>query len=44
MGALEAMSTASGVIEEEIEKRGAKGETLGTVVLGTVYADIHSIA
>lgn len=43
VGAAEAMSAAKSIIEEEIEKRGAKAETPGTVVLGTVYGDIHSI-
>ena len=43
VGAAEAMSAATPIIEEEIEKTGAKRETLGTVAIGTVYGDIHTI-
>jgi len=44
VGAANAMQTAMPVIEEEIKKRGVvKRETLGTVVAGTVYGDIHNI-
>lgn len=35
--------TAMPIIEEEIERVGVKRESLGTVVIGTVYGDIHSI-
>ena len=43
VGAAEAMSAATPIIEGEIKRRGAQRETLGTVVIGTVYGDIHSI-
>jgi corrinoid protein of di/trimethylamine methyltransferase len=43
VGSAEAMSAATPIIEEEIKRRGASRETLGTVVIGTVYGDIHSI-
>jgi methanogenic corrinoid protein MtbC1 len=37
------MTSATPIIEEEIKRRGTKRESLGTVVIGTVYGDIHSI-
>jgi len=43
VGAADAMSSAMPIIEEEIERVGASRESLGTVVIGTVYGDIHSI-
>jgi corrinoid protein of di/trimethylamine methyltransferase len=43
VGAAEAMSAATPMIEDEIKKRGAKRKSLGIVVIGTVYGDIHSI-
>lgn len=43
VGANEAMSGAMPIIEEELKKRGAHRERIGTVVLGTVYGDIHTI-
>ena len=43
VGAAGVMQSAIPIVEEEIKKRGAKRETLGTVVIGTVYGDIHSI-
>lgn len=43
MGAGEAMSSAMSIIEQEIKRRGQKRESLGTVVVGTVQGDIHSI-
>jgi len=43
VGAAEAMMHAMPIVEEEISRRGVKRKTLGTVVLGTVYGDIHSI-
>ena len=43
VGAGEAMSSAMPVINEEIEKRGGKRQSLGSVVMGTVQGDIHSI-
>jgi corrinoid protein of di/trimethylamine methyltransferase len=43
VGAADAMSSAIPIIEEEIERTGAKRESLGTIVAGTVFGDIHSI-
>ena len=43
VGAADAMSAATPIIEEEIKRVGAKRESLGTVVIGTVYGDIHTI-
>ncbi len=41
--ASETMSAATPIIEEEIKRRGAKRESVGTIVIGTVQGDIHSI-
>jgi corrinoid protein of di/trimethylamine methyltransferase len=43
VGAADAMSSAIPIIEEEINRVGARRESLGAVVIGTVYGDIHSI-
>ncbi|MBL7120122.1 MAG: corrinoid protein [Dehalococcoidia bacterium] len=43
VGAATAMKSAMPIIEDEIQRTGKKRETLGTVVLGTVYGDIHDI-
>lgn len=43
VGAADAMQAAMPILEEELKKTGAKRETLGTVVAGTVFGDIHSI-
>lgn len=43
VGAANAMQSAMSIIEEEIKRRGGKKESLGTVVIGTVYGDIHDI-
>jgi methylmalonyl-CoA mutase cobalamin-binding domain/chain len=43
VGAADALQSAMPILEEEIKRRGAKRETLGTVVIGTVFGDIHSI-
>jgi len=43
VGAADAMTSATPIIEEEIKRRGTKRESLGTVVIGTVYGDIHTI-
>jgi len=43
IGAADAMQSATPIIEKEIERCGKKKETLGTVVIGTVAGDIHSI-
>jgi methanogenic corrinoid protein MtbC1 len=37
------MQAAMPLIEAELRKTGAKRESLGTVVVGTVFGDIHSI-
>jgi len=43
IGAADAMSAATPILEEEIGRSGATRESLGTVVIGTVYGDIHTI-
>jgi len=43
VGASDAMQSAVPVLEEEIKKRGENRESLGIVVIGTVFGDIHSI-
>lgn len=43
IGAADAMLAATPILEEEIKRRGTKRESLGTVVIGTVYGDIHTI-
>jgi len=43
VGASEAMQGAVPLLEEEIRKRGVERKSLGTVVAGTVFGDIHSI-
>lgn len=43
VGASEAMSAATPIIEEEIKRRGTERQSLGSVVIGTVYGDLHSI-
>ena len=44
IGAANAMQRAMPIIEEEIKRTGAKKrKSLGTVVAGTVFGDIHSI-
>ena len=43
IGAADAMSAATPMLNEEIKRSGAKKESLGTVVIGTVYGDIHTI-
>jgi corrinoid protein of di/trimethylamine methyltransferase len=43
VGAASAMESAMPILEEEVEKTGAKRKSLGTVVLGTVNGDIHTI-
>jgi len=43
VGAADAMSVASPILEEEIVRRGATRESSGVVVIGTVYGDIHTI-
>jgi len=43
VGAANAMSKATSIVEMEIEKSGKKVDKIGTVVLGTVKGDIHDI-
>lgn len=43
VGAADAMQSAMPIIQKEIERKGTKVETLGVVVVGTVFGDIHSI-
>jgi len=43
IGAAEAMQSAVPIVVEEIQKTGAKRQSLGTVVIGTVQGDVHSI-
>ena len=43
VGAADAMQAATPIIEEELERTGAKRTSLGVVVLGTVFGDIHNI-
>jgi len=43
VGAADAMSSAMPILEQEIKRRGVKRASLGTIVIGTVYGDIHSI-
>ena len=43
IGAADALQSAMPIIQKEIQKRGTKRESLGTVVIGSVYGDIHNI-
>ena len=43
VGAAGASQAAMPILEEEIRKRGQKTKSLGTVVIGTVAGDIHTI-
>jgi methylmalonyl-CoA mutase cobalamin-binding domain/chain len=43
VGAADALEGGMPIVMEEIKKRGKEVESLGTVVIGTVYGDIHSI-
>jgi corrinoid protein of di/trimethylamine methyltransferase len=43
VGAADALEGGMPIVMEEIRKRGKKVKSLGTVVIGTVYGDIHSI-
>lgn len=43
VGAATAMTAATPIIEEELKRVGATRESQGTVVIGTVYGDIHTI-
>jgi corrinoid protein of di/trimethylamine methyltransferase len=43
VGAADAMQAAMPIIEEELKKSGGKRESIGVVVVGTVFGDIHDI-
>jgi len=43
VGGANAMKGAMSVIEDELKKKGKKRQTLGRIVIGTVYGDIHDI-
>jgi trimethylamine corrinoid protein len=43
VGAAGASEAAMPILEEEIRRRGGKTRNLGTIVLGTVKGDIHTI-
>lgn len=43
VGAADAMLKAMPLLEKEVGRKGLKRKTLGTVVIGTVYGDIHTI-
>ncbi|MBN2324449.1 MAG: corrinoid protein [Spirochaetes bacterium] len=43
IGAADALQGAMPVLEEEIAKKGLKREKVGSVVIGTVFGDIHNI-
>jgi len=43
VGAASAMTSATPIIEEKIKATGGKRQKLGTIVIGTVYGDIHNI-
>lgn len=43
VGAADVSKAALPILEEEIKRRGEKTQSLGTVVIGTVLGDIHTI-
>jgi corrinoid protein of di/trimethylamine methyltransferase len=43
VGAANASQAAMPILEEEIRRRGQKAKSLGTIVIGTVSGDIHTI-
>lgn len=43
VGASDAMQGATPILEEEMKRKGRHRESLGMVVAGTVFGDIHSI-
>ena len=43
IGSADAMQAAVAVLDKEIKEKGIKKETIGTVVAGTVFGDIHDM-
>jgi len=43
IGAADAMQSAMPILEGEIKRRGTKRESMGKVVIGSVFGDIHNI-
>jgi methanogenic corrinoid protein MtbC1 len=43
IGAAEAMTSSTNILEEEIKRQGKKKQDVGTIVIGTVFGDIHDI-
>jgi corrinoid protein of di/trimethylamine methyltransferase len=43
VGGADAMAAAVPIIEQEMKRRGVNAQSSGTVVIGTVYGDIHTI-
>jgi methanogenic corrinoid protein MtbC1 len=43
VGAADVMQKATPIIEQSIRKQGMKRQTLGVVLIGTVFGDIHTI-
>jgi methanogenic corrinoid protein MtbC1 len=43
VAAADAMQKATSILEEEIQRIGAKRESAGVIVMGTVFGDIHNI-
>lgn len=43
IAAADTLKSAMPIIEEEIERRGIKRDTVCTIVIGTVFGDIHNI-
>jgi corrinoid protein of di/trimethylamine methyltransferase len=43
IGAADAMQSAMPILDEEIKRRGSTRESMGKVVIGSVFGDIHNI-
>jgi 5-methyltetrahydrofolate--homocysteine methyltransferase len=43
IGGADVLKAVMSVVEEELKKTGRKPQSLGTVVIGAVYGDVHSI-
>jgi len=43
VGAADAMTAAAPILEDEMKKKGVERESLGNIVIGTVFGDIHTI-